>query len=1064
VVHDIHYKLPEFDPKRWHSSCEWQGQRIVISYGFPLPQQKKMYMFDGTASACIGEEGKVVGVDVIYLPALNPRESFPAPNMVDWGTGFQMVERLKNVEADHSWRTFLRTWGRTFGIPEVLVADLGGEFRGKFAEVAAQAGALMRRTAARSPWQAGKTERAGAHFKHVYERARDATHVCSWEEIKSLLYEVESSRNRFGNRSGYSSMQRQIGHNLRLPGSLLSDDPLDPHLMVQSAGDEMTRLLELRKAAQEAYIRSQTETALSRAKNASNRVTIEFHPGDTVYAYRQPKERKRRHAMTPESHEGRKPCWVGPGLVLAVEKPSLWVSMKGELWKVSMEQCRHATSEEQVSKEMLAGEMEALREELGQRATKRTFRDMTGEATPEEDLPQQDLSSYPSAPQQLAGEPAAARPRLDDPGRVPIPDNEMDYSPDGEEQPHELPEGPEAQPPEARQFERRRTESEPEPIPTPRNPMDPMTARTVIRNEQLDGNFRGTPTYDAARRLAEHRPMSSPYFTETTKEDQISPWFYYEDGRWKQEYDCWEFVNRFTVFSNKPIKLENYMAQKPRGQGEVFEHEIKGEEWAEWRKTDSAEWKKVADTGAIRVLSLEESMKVRNGDQRHPIIPSRMVRRWKPAEQPGQPPTRKSRWCLRGDRDPDLLELDRHASTLTNTSFGVLLQVAANMKYKAAVGDLKNAFCQSLPLTRKKGALYASLPKGGIDGLHEEQLVEIIAGVYGLGDSPKLWRRTLREAILGLGYKESVLDPTVYFLQSPSKLEGAIAVEVDDLFTFGSEIHETKMKLLQQKFQFEKYEDVMQSKDGVGFNGRRIHQTENYEFKVDMHKFVTERLSPVQLSKGRRSEPKALANDSEINQMRAVIGALNWLSKEGRPDAAAAASLGQSTFPKPIVQDILDVNLAVKMLKEKPELTIRIRSIELSKLAWGVISDASFGNAHAGHSQGAYAVLAFDEKLKEGYRVPCSMISWRSGRIQKVVNSTLAAETQSLSKGLGELSWVVTLFNELTDVNFELVDWEKRLKDNRVLAMAPDTSSEGLKSSLCIIDAKEKYDGYLIHK
>ena len=75
----------------------------------------------------------------------------------------------------------------------------------------------------------------------------------------------------------------------------------------------------------------------------------------------------------------------------------------------------------------------------------------------------------------------------------------------------------------------------------------------------------------------------------------------------------------------------------------------------------------------------------------------------------------------------------------------------------------------------------------------------------------------------------------------------------------------------------------MESKEGVSFNGRRIHQLENFEFRVDMHKFVCERLSPVQLSKGRRSEPQALANDSEINQMRAVIvPSTGWPKKTSR--------------------------------------------------------------------------------------------------------------------------------------------------------------------------------------
>ena len=181
------------------------------------------------------EPGKVAGVDVIYLRALDPRDSFACLNICDWGTGDQMVEQLRSVDADHTWRTFLRAWGRTFGIPEILIPDLGTEFRGDFADQAAQAGALVRHTGARSPWQAGKTERAGSHFKTILEKARDMAQISSWEELKSLMLEVESAKNRYNNRSGYSPMQRQLGHSLRLPGSLLSDDAIDPHMVVQKA-------------------------------------------------------------------------------------------------------------------------------------------------------------------------------------------------------------------------------------------------------------------------------------------------------------------------------------------------------------------------------------------------------------------------------------------------------------------------------------------------------------------------------------------------------------------------------------------------------------------------------------------------------------------------------------------------------------------------------------------------------------------------------------------------------------------------------------------------------------
>ena len=85
----------------------------------------------------------------------------------------------------------------------------------------------------------------------------------------------------------------------------------------------------------------------------------------------------------------------------------------------------------------------------------------------------------------------------------------------------------------------------------------------------------------------------------------------------------------------------------------------------------------------------------------------------------------------------------------------------------------------------------------------------------------------------------------------------------------------------------------------------------------------------------------------------------------------------------------MDINKAVKMIKSKPDLSIKVRSIAPAKLAWGVMTDASFDNAGDGRSQGAFGVIAFHEDLQRGFRVPCSLITWRSGRIQRVVKLPL---------------------------------------------------------------------------
>lgn len=76
------------------------------------------------------------------------------------------------------------------------------------------------------------------------------------------------------------------------------------------------------------------------------------------------------------------------------------------------------------------------------------------------------------------------------------------------------------------------------------------------------------------------------------------------------------------------------------------------------------------------------------------------------------------------------------------------------------------------------------------------------------------------------------------------------------------------------------------------------------------------------------------------------------------------------------------------------------------------------------------------------------------------MNSTLAAETQSLAKGLQELAWCITVYNELADPEFDLREWEKAARARRLTAIAREDIDETLRQGqgLCLIDAKSLYD------
>lgn len=222
--------------------------------------------------------------------------------------------------------------------------------------------------------------------------------------------------------------------------------------------------------------------------------------------------------------------------------------------------------------------------------------------------------------------------------------------------------------------------------------------------------------------------------------------------------------------------------------------------------------------------------------------------------------------------------------------------------FEGLVGDLKSAFTQSAPLVRANGKLYCRSVGGSMPGLQEGQICEIVLGCYGLCDAPLHWRKTLTTYLMEvLGYKQSAVDPCAYFLHGPPEgcdgkqcgeedyvLHGMVAVEIDDLLMFGNSVHKKKMEKLQERFAFGKIE-IIDSK-GVNFNGRRLRREGDTIF-VDMKAFVEERLEEIPLSEERMKAKDEKLTAEELSLVRKACGSLNWAGREGRPDAAAAASI-----------------------------------------------------------------------------------------------------------------------------------------------------------------------------
>ena len=445
-------------------------------------------------------------------------------------------------------------------------------------------------------------------------------------------------------------------------------------------------------------------------------------------------------------------------------------------------------------------------------------------------------------------------------------------------------------------------------------------------------------------------------------------------------------------------------ATKMTRNDELPRHLIPDSEWPRFLQATVAEWTAILDTSAITIISPTAAKDIRK-HLPHRIVPSRHVYREKPGEGVGTASKAKCRWCVLGHRDPDIRHLERSSPTPQTSSIYTFLFVAAVLQREVTFGDLKSALMQSDEDVsgRPRSKLYASLPRGGIPlpdrtWFEEGSLIQLNAAVSGLVNAPSAWRKTIVRGIEDLGYRRSCYDPCVFCLMGESGPQGHILIEVDDRATHGNVPHAENMVKLQKTFKFGKWKSIYDSEGD--YASRTVIQDKSYGFHIHQAKFVRERLSPIVIPKGRRSDKKFETSDGEERQLRAVWCSVNWVQRETRPDVPSLASLGMGSINRSTVQDLCDANTAVERLKAEPYLGIKLPHIPAT------IQDASWANATEDHSQGAFLVGATSVELWDNAPSPFALLSHKSHCLKRKCASTLAAETQVTSEALAEVEWI----------------------------------------------------------
>lgn len=123
-----------------------------------------------------------------------------------------------------------------------------------------------------------------------------------------------------------------------------------------------------------------------------------------------------------------------------------------------------------------------------------------------------------------------------------------------------------------------------------------------------------------------------------------------------------------------------------------------------------------------------------------------------------------------------------------------------------------------------------------------------------------------------------------------------------------------------------------------------------------------------------------------------------------------AASILAQRLHFATIGDLISANKMAKHLRATASQGVSFWTFQPDELSLVSISDSGGIGSDSGAMHNAQKVLAVPRgDAKEGADLQATPLSWRSGKYRRVVNSTLAGETQAASPATAEAEWIQVL-------------------------------------------------------
>ncbi len=437
-------------------------------------------------------------------------------------------------------------------------------------------------------------------------------------------------------------------------------------------------------------------------------------------------------------------------------------------------------------------------------------------------------------------------------------------------------------------------------------------------------------------------------------------------------------------------------------------------EMATWMKFD-----------AVEVIPPEEA-KIILEKEPEKVISSRGVWTKKDTEEVNgkMPLELKCRIVGRGFQEMYDEKLRRDSPTCSQLLVNLICSMAASRSMKLSAADVRGAFLQGLKIERD---LYFKLPANmgqtTIPDVRPGSLLKLKKSIYGVNDAARQWYQSFKSILLEQGWKPLTFENAGFIFrdETSQSVVAIMALHVDDVlmamdFSKFPELCKQLEDGLKQSVEWGSWKEC--EKERVKFCGRCYKQSADYTIEIDCMDYVAS-MSDYKVGRDRMKMKEDGLTAAEMKAFRGLLGQLQWFSRIGGYEVNFGVSQLASKMSSPRVEDLAEASRLIRMVKsEHNEKKMIFRpGLKFSEedIAVVAVHDASFANVgNHGSQRGCWLGITTKNLLEDHNNMhTVHFLQWNSGRIHRVVRSTLSAEAYSCSEALDSLNWMRATLKEI---------------------------------------------------